>query len=399
MTRDEAERRRWDFFNSLLGERVNSYWSTIPVSYADSRVAERGIVKAARIGDRALPPDRNRRSMMKTRIGCISASILICAGLLAGACDDPNNIYVDASASGPGDGSPESPFQRIGQGLFWVASGGTVHVAQGDYNENLVILRPMKLQGAGSETTRLLADVTEIGIEIKSSDVKVSGFSIAGQGDPDIENQMLAGIWAENVNNLIIRENEVGFYSSCGICVREGSNITIETNQVSWISEVQYDPGVGIGIAEVDDLVLRDNLAVNIIDGFGFTVGEINGLMENNVSSANGVGILVRRHYADETDSFVMRGNLVEANRGIGLGFLEAIVSEFFDNTILNNWGTGLTVLDVSYVGCVISGGPNCDELLRTEILDCGDNQISGNYPDFDGWVPDAVRACFQGGG
>jgi len=336
--------------------------------------------------------------MTKTRTGCIFACILISVGLLAGACNDPNSIYVDASATGPGDGSPESPFQRIGQGLFWVASGGTVHVASGDYSENLIILRPVRLQGAGSEETRLLADVTKVGIKIKSSDVEVSGLSIAGQGDPDPENQLLAGIWAENVNSLIIRDNEIGLYSSFGIYVTDGSNIRIERNQVSWISAVQNLPGTGIGVGRVDDLVLRDNLAVNITEGGGFIVSEINGLMENNVSSGNLGGMLVRRPYPDETDSFVMRGNLVEANNGVGLDFVEAIVSEFFDNTILNNWGTGLTVLDISYEGCVIAGGPNCDELPRTEILDCGDNQISGNYPDFHGNVPDAVRACFQGG-
>jgi len=336
---------------------------------------------------------------MKTKTGCILSCILICVGLLAGACNDPNNIYVDASATGPGDGSPESPFQRIGQGLFWVASGGTVHVAPGDYNGNLVIRKPMKLQGAGSETTRLLADVTRIGIEIKSGDVEVNGFSIVGQGDPDPENEFLGGIWAEDVSGLIIQENEVGPYSVCGIGVADGSNIRIETNQVSRISGVQYDPGVGIGIGDVDDLVLRENFAVNIAEGIGFVVSEANGVMENNVSSANEGGMLVRRRYQNETDSFVMIGNLVEANHGEGLDFVEAIVSEFFDNTILNNWDAGLTVWDMSYEGCVIAGGTDCDELPRTEILDCGNNQISGNDPDFYGNVSESVRACFQAGG
>lgn len=57
-----------------------------------------------------------------------------------------------------------------------------------------------------------------------------------------------------------------------------------------------------------------------------------------------------------------------------------------------------LTVFDVSYEACMIAGGPHCDEFPRTEILDCGNNQISGNYPDFDGRVPEAVRACFPAG-
>ncbi len=197
----------------------------------------------------------------------------------------------------------------------------------------------------------------------------------------------------------LLEKKEVGPYSSCGICVGDGSNIRIERNQASWISAVQYDPGIGIGIGDVGDLVLRENLSVNITEGSGFIVSEINGLMENNVSSANGGGMFVRRRYPDETDTFVMRGNLVEENHGMGLGFSEAIVSEFFDNTILNNWGTGLTVYDNSYEACNIAGGPNCDEFPRTEILDYGDNQISGNDPDFDGNVPDAVRACFGAGG
>jgi hypothetical protein len=59
------------------------------------------------------------------------------------------NVYVDASAAAGGNGSEQFPFQTIQDGVFFVASGGTVNVAAGVYTETLYLARPIVLVGAG----------------------------------------------------------------------------------------------------------------------------------------------------------------------------------------------------------------------------------------------------------
>ena len=119
---------------------------------------------------------------------------LVLVVLCAGGCVDPSNIYVDSTATGPGCGSEDHPFRSIQLGLALVAEGGTVHVAAGDYLENLVVRKPVRLLGAGTGETRLLAEMTRKGIEIRSGDVEIAGLSIIGQGEPDRDNLFVGGI-------------------------------------------------------------------------------------------------------------------------------------------------------------------------------------------------------------
>jgi nitrous oxidase accessory protein NosD len=211
---------------------------------------------------------------MKLRPNILLSVGLILAGLLASACMD--TVYVDAGASGPGIGSPEAPFERIATGLFWAASGASVYVAAGDYSENLVISRPVTLLGAGAGDTRLLADVRGKGIEIGADNVEVRGFSIVGVGQPDPEDIFLGGIYAEDVNNLIVSENTVGPYSSIGIGVGRASNVMIENNQVLDISGVLGMENHGIIVALAQTAVVRGNV-VNNVDGFGLSFNESGG--------------------------------------------------------------------------------------------------------------------------
>jgi hypothetical protein len=145
-----------------------------------------------------------------------------------------------------------------------------VHVAAGDYRENLVIRKPVRLLGAGMGETRLLADMAEKGIEVRSSDVEIAGFSIVGQGEPDNENLFVAGIWAEDVDNLLLRDNEVGPYWMEGIAVGSGTGIRIENNRAFQISGFDYGESYGFYMLSVEDLVLKQNLAFDSTEGAGF---------------------------------------------------------------------------------------------------------------------------------
>jgi nitrous oxidase accessory protein NosD len=324
-------------------------------------------------------PGRGEKAMKAQRNAFLTLGLIL-AALLASACMD--TVYVDAGASGPGIGSPEAPFQRIATGLFWAASDAAVYVAAGDYSENLVISKPVRLLGAGSGSTRLLADVTGKGIEIRADNVEVRGFSIVGVGQPDPEDIFLGGIYAEDVNNLIVSENSVGPYSSMGIGVGRASNVMIEDNQVLGISGVLGMENHGIIVALAQTTVVRNNV-VDTVEGSGLSFNESGGDLESNTLTNCLIGLWVARSNWAEAE-VSLRGNVVQDSSLAAAIFGHSTISALYDNVIVDNPGVGLEIYDTG-----------------TLIVACGNNTISGNSPDFGenlqyyGYL-DVILACLD---
>ncbi|MFN2273172.1 MAG: right-handed parallel beta-helix repeat-containing protein, partial [Anaerolineae bacterium] len=62
----------------------------------------------------------------------------------------PLDLYVDGTAPAGGDGSPEYPFQTVGEALDASFIGDTIHIADGTYLENLEIDQELTLLGGYS---------------------------------------------------------------------------------------------------------------------------------------------------------------------------------------------------------------------------------------------------------
>ena len=305
---------------------------------------------------------------------------LIFAAFLPSACMD--TVYVDADASGPGIGTPEAPFQSIATGLYWASSDATVYVAAGDYPENLVVSRPVTLLGAGAGVTRILADVTYKGIEINADHVEVRGFSIVGVGDPDPENYFVGGIWAQDVNNLTVSDNIVGPYAMIGIGVGRASNVIIENNEVLDISGSLDSENHAILLALVQSFVVTSNAVTNV-DGVGLYLSESGGELEMNTVTNCSLGLhVLTSNIADAEVS--IRGNTIQDSSYGAMTVFLSTISNFYDNTIVNNPGIGLEIFDE-----------------ETIILACGNNTISGNNPDFGDYLQyngylDQILTCLD---
>lgn len=330
---------------------------------------------------------------------------ILALGALHGACLDPTHVYVDAAAPEAGNGSEVLPFRTITEGLAAVADGGSVHVAGGDYAENLRVERPCKVLGAGSDQTRLQVDVTERGIDILSDDVEIAGLAVAGEWVEDLQIAGLAGIRAAGVDNVVIRDNEVSLCGWIGIHASYGQNVRIENNRVHRILNAAYDGAHGIAAGFVEDLTIRGNLLEQILyreegdlylyfGGVGILLGPVSGIIENNVARDNGVGIGVM-HSHDEITEMAIRGNRMEQNWSAGLAFTDALVNELTDNDVVDNRDAGLALGDIG--------------TSTTEILSCDGNVLLGNHPDFDEpyacdfsgnchWIPEEIKACFSEG-
>ena len=96
--------------------------------------------------------------------------------------------------------------QTIQEGINVVDSGGTVNVASGECNENIVINKSITLQGDGVDSTTI-NDTTNPTILLEADDVTIDGFKIMGGSAPYVVSNLIKMVTAQN--NLIITNNHL----------------------------------------------------------------------------------------------------------------------------------------------------------------------------------------------
>lgn len=220
---------------------------------------------------------------------------------------------------------------KIQAAIEAVQGGGIIRVGTGRYAENLVIGKPLTLQGAGRGET-----ILDGGIGIyETHDVRIKGFTIND------------GIDARKSSAITIRDNELleeeGTHLG-GIYIIASSTITIMDNIISngvillVASGLLYvkgneisrgDPG-GIYIGSFDDYAyfLAPHLA-------GPTVATI---LQNTITEAKAIGIAIDRWYFELRVE--IRGNII-VNTGNGImAYGDVVLID--DNIISGNIGTGI---------------------------------------------------------
>ncbi len=150
-----------------------------------------------------------------------------------------NTIYVDDTAASGGNGSQASPYDTIQLAIENADPNDTIIVAAGAYTGNIVIDKPLTLQGAGSGTTTITGNQggTELGtIQISGgvNDVTIDGFEIIGiDGTPGLEK---AAIYLQGAhdnlnisNNNVVANGDAAIQSEYNAAI---SNITITENEI-----------------------------------------------------------------------------------------------------------------------------------------------------------------------
>jgi Ca2+-binding RTX toxin-like protein len=167
-------------------------------------------------------------------------------------------IHVDQNYSGTVVGAPGSatnPYPTIGDAVANAAGGDTVSVAAGNYNENVVIDKPLTLEGAGRASTIITGQGnTALGTIVVSpgvNGVAIQGFTIEGidNASAGIES---AAIYLQGAHTDIeIRDNEVVANGDAGLMGEFGaalSDILIDGNEFSGQTFSGIEPG-GTGFA------------------------------------------------------------------------------------------------------------------------------------------------------
>lgn len=195
------------------------------------------------------------------------------------------DIYVNAKASGTQNGSKSHPFKTINQALGKADSGDEIHVAKGEYEENITLKKNIKLYGEDKNNTIIKADKDKWSTVFVENDSKIDNFTIKGG-----EN----GIWVErkaefSVSNCILKSN-----NQDGIAI-EGDDKSKKSRKVSISkTEIKYNGMSGIYTQGprrviVTDSEIRDNRKDGINLGAGTSAWLEGNLIKNN--GANGLKI------------------------------------------------------------------------------------------------------------
>jgi len=115
-------------------------------------------------------------------------------------CSEEVSVNAVALAA-EGDGSPESPFATVGEGLAVVCEGGTVLVAPGIYEESIVVTKPsVSLAGTGPGVVLRSPDEVSPPLVVAADEVSVSSVSLVG-GEAGI---VVSGSAASPVSGVVL---------------------------------------------------------------------------------------------------------------------------------------------------------------------------------------------------
>ena len=160
-------------------------------------------------------------------------------------------------------------FDNIQDGIAAVADGGTVNVAAGDYNEQVVIDKSLILLGAkanvdprggawGSGQSVINPGSGNTGIDIMASDVTVNGFEVTGA-------QYGIYIGSSSVSNIFVSYNDLHHNSKYGLQAI-GLDADISYINIS-MNYMHYNGRNGLKLVDVTDCTIASNeFAYN---GFG----------------------------------------------------------------------------------------------------------------------------------
>ncbi len=229
--------------------------------------------------------------------------------------------YVDANDGNDLNGGtgPTDAKKTINAGIAAVAGGGTVHVADGTYNEDVSVNKSITLIGAGADQSTIVGPIGGPGstVTIAASNVVVEGFTIT----------------------------------------RDGNNAT------DWSNPNLNTAGVAIQGQSITNTQIRKNTLTGLRTGIDINNSNGNKVTDN-VIDFNRTGAIFR----NQTDDTTFTGNFVTNNYAVGIVFLDAsggtnvpvqtaTGSEFSGNNISGNWYGG--VVDRQSGGSLPAPGSN----------------------------------------
>ena len=254
-----------------------------------------------------------------------------------------------ATAPGSLEGRPPaaetSPLQAV---IDAAIPGATVVVGPGDYRGDLVIDRPLRLEGRGRP--RLLGSGQGSVIRVRAPGVTIVGLDVDGLGGGDLGRDS-SGIHV-SAPGVVVRDCRIA-NALFGVYVREANGAVVESCRVRGIpGKDPGERGSGIHVWNTDGFRLERNDVADVRDGF-YIQSSTHGRISANRASDLRYGL----HYMFSDDNVFEDNRFENGAAGAALMYSKRIA--FRRNRFLRNRG-------FASVGLLLKA---CDDVVAEDNL------------------------------
>lgn len=204
-----------------------------------------------------------------------------------------SSVYVDASASGGGNGYWNSPFQTIQAGIEATVTGGTVNVAGGQYVEDVKVDKSVTLvsEDGANSTTIVATDANATPLQFSASNATVDGFKVTHDyTQPELD------AWNFNNNGVLFNQTYTGNTLKNSVVTLNRNGVYINTTR---------------GNSLVDNTITNNRTGINMTGDFTGTT------ITGNTISANwteGLVLYGTNSPGIDLSSVTLSGNTFNSN-------------------------------------------------------------------------------------
>ncbi|KKP78268.1 MAG: hypothetical protein A2271_03990 [Candidatus Moranbacteria bacterium RIFOXYA12_FULL_35_19] len=214
-----------------------------------------------------------------------------------------SELYVDIKAGDEQDGSSSHPYDSISEAIDHAKDKAEIHVAKGEYKENISLEDGIKLFGEDKEKTIINAEKEKQAAVSMKNNSTINGFTIKDGK---------RGIWVEkdakvSIVDCIIKDNH-----DDGIGIEGGD--TSSSDQVS-ISETQIKDNDWTGIYSTGPrriFITESEISGNKKDGIDLARGTKGWIGENSIRENGGSGMKL---VLDGSEIWTRRNDIRENKR------------------------------------------------------------------------------------
>lgn len=212
----------------------------------------------------------------------------------------PGNLYVDPSYAGEdSDGSEARPLTTLSAALELVPEGGTIALAEGTYDEPLIITRPLAVVGRCAARVRVrgvssIVHPSAIVSVLDAGEVRLRGIEIGGDG---------AGVVATGASHVALERVHIKRAAHAGVLASGGARVSVAQSWIDGTRPGVAGGGVGAladsgGALSVRESAVTGNHATGVSAAHvGTTATVVGSLIEGTMPSepfGGGEGLVVR---------------------------------------------------------------------------------------------------------
>ena len=214
------------------------------------------------------------------------------------------DIYVDGSKSGIEDGTTSHPYHTISEALKHANSRTDVHVAKGEYRDNIEISKGVKVFGSDSDDVVINAKNSKKVVVSMKDDTVIDGVTIK---------KGRSGIWVDEKAKVSISDCIIHYNDGDGIKIGSGS--AKDSTKISITkSRIEKNGKSGIYSGKRRVVLIDNEIINNDKDGVDLAAGSSAWIERNEIKNNNKSGMKL---VLDGSDIWT-KNNSIRNNGGEG---------------------------------------------------------------------------------